>query len=135
MPLPIRISHDSAEPLYHQIAEQLRSLIISGKLPPGTTLPSIRELAAETECSVITVRRVYQELEGEGLVITRQGTGTFVADVGSERRNQFLLTSVRETLTQALERLRMSGLTEDEIRGMFEEAMRFVFREERGEQR
>jgi len=135
MPLPIRISHDSAEPLYHQIAEQLRSLIVSGKLPPGTMLPSIRELAAETDCSVITVRRVYQELEGEGLVHTRQGTGTFVADVGAEQRIQFRLTVVRDTLTQALERIRMSGLTKEEIREAFEEALQLVFQDERGGRR
>jgi len=133
MPLPIRISHDSAEPLYHQIAQQLRSLIVSGRLPPGTMLPSIRELAAETECSVITVRRVYQELEGEGLVYTRQGTGTFVADVGAERRDRFRLEAVRETLVQALERVRMSGLTKKEIREAFEEALSVVYGDERSE--
>jgi len=130
MPLPIRISHDSAEPLYHQIASQMRSLIFSGRLPAGTLLPSIRELAQETECSVITVRRVYQELESEGLVRTKQGTGTFVAEVEQDRRGQFQYEAVRAAMTQALERIKMSGLTVQEVREAFEQALREVFTEE-----
>jgi len=127
MPLPIRVSHDSAEPLYHQIAAQMKSLILSGQLPAGTMLPSIRELAVATECSVITIRRVYHELENEGLVNTRQGTGTFVAEVESERRGRYRLEAVAETLTQALERIKLSGLPERDIREAFEQALRRVF--------
>ncbi|WP_309123276.1 GntR family transcriptional regulator [Paenibacillus sp.] len=132
MPLPIRISHDSAEPLYHQIASQMRSLIFSGQLPAGTLLPSIRELAVETECSVITIRRVYQELESEGLVRTRQGTGTFVSEVEADRRGQYQYEAVRDALKQALERIKMSGLGEREVRDVFEQALRDVFPSEEG---
>lgn len=131
MPLPIKISHDSAEPLYHQIASQLKSQILSGQLPSGTLLPSIRELAVETECSVITIRRVYQELEGEGLVKTKQGTGTFVTEVEPEQRGQYRLESVLETLTQAIDRIRMTGLTVEEIRDAFEEALKRAYTEGR----
>ncbi|HZG55751.1 GntR family transcriptional regulator [Paenibacillus sp.] len=127
MALPIRISHDSAEPLYHQIAAQMRTLIFSGQLAAGTLLPSIRELAVETECSVITIRRVYQELESEGLVKTKQGTGTFVSEVEPSRRGRYQAEAVRETLTQAVERSKMSGLTREEIRDAFEAALRRVF--------
>lgn len=74
--IPIQINENSAEPLYHQIETQLRSLIISGAITEGTLLPSIREFAGDLKCSVITVRRVYQDLENEGLLRTRQGTGT-----------------------------------------------------------
>ncbi|TLS51237.1 GntR family transcriptional regulator [Paenibacillus antri] len=127
MPLPIRISHDSAEPLYHQIASQMRSLIFSGQLPAGMLLPSIRELAVETECSVITIRRVYQELESEGLVRTKQGTGTFVSEVEANRKGQYQYEAVRDALKQALERIKMSGLGEREVRDVFEQALRDVF--------
>lgn len=81
--IPIQINENSAEPLYHQIETQLRSLIVSGQIEEGTLLPSIREFAGSLNCSVITVRRVYQDLENEGLLRTRQGTGTFVASVGA----------------------------------------------------
>lgn len=80
--IPVQINENSAEPLYHQIETQLRSLIISGVITEGTLLPSIREFAGDLKCSVITVRRVYQDLENEGLLRTRQGTGTFVSHVG-----------------------------------------------------
>jgi GntR family transcriptional regulator len=127
MPLPIRISHDSAEPLYHQIATQMKSLIFSGQLPAGTLLPSIRELALETECSVITIRRVYQELESEGLVRTKQGTGTFVSEVEHGRKDRFQFEAVRDALTSALERIKLAGLSEREVRDVFEQALRQVF--------
>ena len=65
MRIPIQINENSAEPLYHQIETQ-RSLIISGQIEEGTLLPSIREFAGNLNCSVITVRRVYQDLENEG---------------------------------------------------------------------
>jgi GntR family transcriptional regulator len=127
--LPIRVSHDSAEPLYHQIATQIRALIFSGHLPAGTLLPSIRELAKETECSVITIRRVYQELESEGLVKTRQGTGTFVADVDSERRKQYQQETVLEALRQVLERIKPLGITKEQLLDIFERAYHQVFEE------
>ena len=131
MPLPIRVSHDSAEPLYHQIAAQLKSLIYSGQLPAGTLLPSIREFARETQCSVITIRRVYQDLESEGLVRTRQGTGTFVCEVDRERLEQFQLESVHETFRQALERVKHAGLTVQRIREVFEQTLQEVYGEEK----
>lgn len=130
MELPIHISNDSAEPLYHQITTQLKSLIYSGQLPAGTLLPSIRELAQMTQCSVITVRRVYQELESEGLVRTKQGTGTFVADVDGEQRIRFQQAAVHDTLRQALERIRHSGLTRRQITEAFERALDDVFGKE-----
>lgn len=126
-PLPIRISADSAEPLYHQIKTQMKALIFSGQLQAGTMLPSIRELAQATQCSVITIRRVYQDLENEGFVRTRQGTGTFVAQVESEARGKYRQESVKEALVQALLRIRHSGLSRDEIRRMFEEALQETF--------
>lgn len=130
MALPIRISHDSAEPLYHQIATQMKTLIFSGQLPAGTLLPSIRELALETECSVITIRRVYQELESEGLVRTKQGTGTFVSEVEHDRKGQYQHEAVRDALVGALEKIKFAGLTEREVREAFEQALRQVFTEE-----
>ncbi|ASA25478.1 GntR family transcriptional regulator [Paenibacillus donghaensis] len=97
--IPVQINENSAEPLYHQIETQLRSLIISGAIPEGTLLPSIREFAGDLKCSVITVRRVYQDLENEGLLRTRQGTGTFVSHVGTGAMEGYK----QEAITKALE--------------------------------
>ena len=67
-------------PIYLQIIEQVRQRIAIGEWPPGHALPSIRELSAELRISVITVKRAYLELERDGVIATRQGKGSVVAD-------------------------------------------------------
>jgi GntR family transcriptional regulator len=66
--------------MYVQIIEQIRRRIAVGDWPPGYELPSIRALAASTRVSVITVKRAYYDLEREGVIVTRQGKGSFVAE-------------------------------------------------------
>lgn len=101
--IPIQINDNSAEPLYHQIETQLKSLIISGQLEEGTLLPSIREFASSLNCSVITVRRVYQDLESEGLLRTKQGTGTFVANVVAGERDKYKQDVVQKAVEEAID--------------------------------
>ncbi|MDJ0655809.1 MAG: GntR family transcriptional regulator [Xanthomonadales bacterium] len=67
--------------MYLQIIEQIRLRITVGDWQPGFKLPSIRELAVATRVSVITVKRAYQELEKDGVIITRQGKGSYVAEI------------------------------------------------------
>jgi GntR family transcriptional regulator len=74
------ISHADRRPMYVQLVEQIRQRIAVGDWPPGHELPSIRALAAEARVSVITVKRAYFDLEREGLIVTRQGKGSFVAE-------------------------------------------------------
>nr|WP_211184643.1 GntR family transcriptional regulator [Paenibacillus lemnae] len=105
--------------MYHQIETQLRSLIISGQIEEGTLLPSIREFAGGLNCSVITVRRVYQDLENEGLLRTRQGTGTFVAGVGEQARAQFKHDAVFKALEAAVDTAQSVHCSEEELRSMF----------------
>jgi GntR family transcriptional regulator len=124
MRLPIQINEQSAEPLYHQIEVQLRALIVSGQLEEGTLLPSIRELAQSVKCSVITVKRVYNDLENEGLLRTRQGTGTYVAKVGDQERDRHRYASVIEALEQAVMAGKRMQCTEDELKELFREALR-----------
>ncbi|CAM3614488.1 MULTISPECIES: GntR family transcriptional regulator [Paenibacillus] len=124
MRIPIQINENSAEPLYHQIETQLRSLIISGQIEEGTLLPSIREFAGNLNCSVITVRRVYQDLESEGLLRTRQGTGTFVAGVGDQAREQFKRDAVIEALNLAVDRGLAVQMKQEELTELFMEVVR-----------
>jgi GntR family transcriptional regulator len=98
--LPIRISESSREPIYHQIERQIIALIVGGQLSAGTPLPSIRALAKELSCSVITTRRAYQNLEQQGYIKTIQGKGTFVAEVQAEKKEQV----ANETLYEAFRR-------------------------------
>lgn len=74
------ISQTDARPMYLQILEQIRQRVAAGDWPPGKELPSIRALAADLRVSVITVKRAYLELEAEGVIVTRHGKGSFVAD-------------------------------------------------------
>lgn len=74
------LSQTDSRPMYLQIIEQIKLKILAGDWPQGQALPSIRELAASTRVSVITVKRAYLELEHEGLIVTQQGRGSFVAD-------------------------------------------------------
>lgn len=123
MLLPIQLSPASPEPMYHQIEVQLRGLILGGKLAEGTPLPSIRELALDLSCSVITIRRVYQDLENEGLIRTRQGTGTFVARVESEDRERNRQATVSRAFREAVETAIRYDCGPDEMRRLLEQAM------------
>ncbi|ARU63834.1 GntR family transcriptional regulator [Tumebacillus avium] len=124
MRIPIQISSDSADPIYHQVETQFRELILSGQLPAGTALPSIRALAQDLGCSVITTRRVYQDLENEGLIRTRKGIGTFVSEVGTGDRDKFRTEAVIAAFRDAVEIGRRLGLSPDVLRDLFESVLR-----------
>lgn len=128
--IPIQINDNSAEPLYHQIETQLRSLIISGVVTEGTLLPSIRELAGDLKCSVITVRRVYQDLENEGLLRTKQGTGTFVSHVGDGAMEEYKRDAVGKALESAVEIARSVHCSKDELEQIFIEIVERKYKEE-----
>jgi GntR family transcriptional regulator len=83
----LTISQADPRPMYLQIMEQVRRRIAVGDWAPGREIPSIRALAASTRVSVITVKRAYLELEREGVITTRQGKGTFVAENVELSRN------------------------------------------------
>lgn len=73
------LSPHSSQPMYAQIIEQIVAKVMAGEWEEGRLLPSIRELAAASRVSVITVKRAYLELERAGVIVTRQGKGSFVA--------------------------------------------------------
>jgi GntR family transcriptional regulator len=74
------ISQTDARPMYLQIVEQIRQRVAAGDWPAGQELPSIRALAADLRVSVITIKRAYLDLESDGVIVTRHGKGSFVAD-------------------------------------------------------
>jgi DNA-binding transcriptional regulator YhcF (GntR family) len=77
---PFRIDPDDELPVGLQLSWRLRALIRTGELSPGERLPSFRQLAEWAGVNVGTVRAVYEGLEAEGLVVSRHGQGTFVAE-------------------------------------------------------
>ncbi len=76
----VTISQADPRPLYLQVKEQIRHRIAVGELKAGDDIPSIRQLAADIRVSVITIKRAYLELELEGVIQTRQGRGSCVAE-------------------------------------------------------
>lgn len=80
MSAELLLSPHSSKPMYAQIVEQIIAKVMAGEWQAGNALPSIRELASASQISVITVKRAYLELERAGVIVTRQGKGSFVAD-------------------------------------------------------
>jgi len=113
--LPIQIEPNSRSPIYHQIEEKIKALIVSGFLEAGTSLPSIRMLAKDLECSVITTRRAYQNLEQQGLIRTTQGKGTFVEQVDAGAMEKAKYMTVYESLEKAIETGRLHDYSYEEI--------------------
>ncbi|OIQ09371.1 HTH-type transcriptional repressor YtrA [Moorella thermoacetica] len=117
------ISPRNPVPLYQQIVEQIRAKILAGELPPGSQLPSIRELAKELTTSMITTKRAYLELEKEGLLITRPGLGTFVAGVRPEMVASLKQARVKEHLQAAIQEARRVGMQDQELRALLDELL------------
>ena len=84
--ISIQLTRETNKPLYVQIAEQLRTQIENGQLAPHTRLPASRVLARQLGVNRITIVNAYAELEAEGLVMSRVGSGTFVAWEPAERK-------------------------------------------------
>jgi GntR family transcriptional regulator len=97
----VHLNPNSGMPIYRQLFQQLRQRIVSGQLAPNEQLPSVRDLSAELKINLLTVAKVYQLLESEGLVETRRGLGTFVLG-GNETRS---LTQKRKLIVDAVEQV------------------------------
>ncbi len=77
--MKILISNSSDSPLYLQIKDQIKDAVLREELAPGNALPSIRAFANDLKVSVLTIRRVYEELEQEGFVTSQVGIGIFIS--------------------------------------------------------
>ena len=116
MTVALRLDPADPTPPYEQLRRQLASAIESERLQPGARLPTVRQLAADLGVATGTVMRSYAELESGGLIVTRRGGGTMVADSPrtlSEAERRRRLAEIAATfVTQA----RLVGLDDDDIR-------------------
>lgn len=78
--LLLSINQSDGTPIYFQLVRQLKHLIATARLAPGDELPSVRALSQQLVINPNTVVRAYRELEGAGLIYTKRGSGTYVAD-------------------------------------------------------
>jgi GntR family transcriptional regulator len=107
-------------PIYLQLMEQVKHAIETGALRPGEQLPGIRPLAEELVINPNTVARAYRELEHEGVIELRHGAGAFVSANARPKKQTDRLRTAQSVVTAAVERLRATGVTDEEIRRLFE---------------
>ena len=116
--MKIIISNSSSEPIYEQIAKQIKSQIISGELKEGEGLPSIRKLSCELHISVITTKRAYEELEKEGFIDTVGGKGTFVAIQNKELLREKKMKSIQDMMSEMIIEAQKMGIGLAELQEM-----------------
>lgn len=114
----------SPTPLYAQIAARLRMAIASGELRSGDGLPSVRQLSSRLRVNPATVVQAYRELEVDGLVSTRQGSGTFVQEVAADRRRLDRQKEARRLVSDLLARAASLGITAAELQDAIERELK-----------
>ena len=99
----ILISNLSQRPIYEQIQNQIKEMVLKGKLKSHEQLPSIRLMAKDLKVGIITVKRAYEELEKEGIVVNHQGLGCFVSEIDRNKIKAIHLDMLRERLLEIKE--------------------------------
>ncbi|MFS0857718.1 MULTISPECIES: GntR family transcriptional regulator [Paenibacillus] len=111
----ILISNASSDPIYMQILTQIRQSILSGELVAGESLPSIRQLAKDLQVSVITTKRVYEELEKEKLIDSVVGKGCFVSGANQEYIREQRLKRIEEKMLDILREGKEVGMSAQDV--------------------
>ena len=123
MSAPFILSQTDSRPMYLQIMENIKELVIQSKWEPNHKLPSIREMAVALQVSVITVKRAYQELEVQGLIYTRPGKGSFVTaqtEVASKAKSEEL----NESLLKSISIARLLNMSDRDLINQLDELLK-----------
>ena len=115
-----RPNPSSGVPIYLQLMEQVKHSIETGALRPGDQLPGIRPLAEQLVINPNTVAKAYRELEHEGVIELRHGAGAFVSGQARTKKVTEKLRAGQAIVAAAVDRLRKRGVTDEEIRRLFE---------------
>ena len=118
--MQIILNNASMIPIYEQLAEQVKSQILSGVLAENEVLPSVRTLSARLKISALTVKKAYDKLEEDGFVVTVHGKGTYVTPTNRQLAMEARRRAVEEDFTRALDKARAVGMTRSEIRELLE---------------
>ena len=124
--MDIIISNSSGEPIYAQIAEQIKQQIASGALSEGEALPSMRLLAKELRISLITTKRADEELERGGYICAVPGKGCFVSERDPELIREENLRKIEQHMQEIKSLAALCRLSQEEITEMFS----LIFKEE-----
>lgn len=118
--MKILISNTSEKPLYQQIKDQIKDAILKEELVEGDPLPSIRAFANDLSVSVLTIRRVYEDLEEEGFVTSQVGKGTFVSASNIELLRDSKRRLVEQKMQDMIQTAKTMGITKDELNAMMD---------------
>lgn len=116
--MKIIISNSANLPIYDQIANQIKDQIISGELPEGDMLPSMRTLAKDLHISLITTKRAYEELERDGFIESYTGKGSFVCKQNMNLIREEKLKEIENHLNQAAVLSKVLNLTYEDLTEM-----------------
>ena len=127
--MDIVISPSSGKPIYEQLEEQIKNLILARKLKPGDPLPSMRDLAKDLNISLITTKRAYEDLESQGFIVSMVGKGSFVSDANMEFLSEYKYQEIESLLRKVVEQSKLCDVNFDEI----VEILRIIYEEGRDE--
>jgi|SRR5215471_7407215 len=111
------LNQSNGVPVYRQIIDQIQAAIASGRLMPGSQLPTVRQVAVDLAINPNTVMRAYRELEIRGVLATQQGTGTFIADRPTERDEAHRDRLLDQFVSEFVSRAGAQGFTLQEVIG------------------
>lgn len=114
----IHLDYRDTRPIYEQVRDGLRKLMVTGMLRPGDKLPSVRALAVELAINPNTIQRAYSQLEAEGYILSVSGKGTFVAEL--QDQNQLRRAELEEKIWPLRDELRSLGMTAGEWAALWE---------------
>ena len=117
--MKIIVNNSSMVPIYEQIIEQIKKMIVDRELKENTILPSVRALAKELKISALTVKKAYDILEEEGFTVTIHGKGTYVAATNTEKFIEEYRKEIEKELEDTVRKGCRYGLLTSEIRDMF----------------
>jgi GntR family transcriptional regulator len=120
----IVVETNAPEPVYEQIVRQIHDGVNSGRLKPGTPLPTVRQLAGDLTLNRNTVARAYKMLEDQGVILTAGRKGTFVRRGAPNEVAKVKASRAQSAMRRVVERLLVEGLSRDEISDVFERALR-----------
>src|SRR5262245_5580709 len=115
------LNHSSGRPIYLQLMDQIKHAIETGALRPGDQLPTMRTLGEELVINPNTVIRAYRDLQHEGVIELRHGSGAFISDAVAGRSK--VISKGQAVMQAAIDRLVSLGLTEEEMRRLVENAL------------
>jgi GntR family transcriptional regulator len=120
----IVVETNAPEPVYEQIVRQIHDGVNSGRLKPGTPLPTVRQLAGDLALNRNTVARAYKLLEDQGVILTAGRKGTFVRQGATNEVAKVKASRAQSAMRRVVERLLVDGLSREEISDVFERALR-----------